>query len=156
MLVHFVGIQHGDRTVELEKEIMSEWIAKIDQHPDEWQVPVETTHSPKERLSIWGTLKEARDVLDTVYVRLPTRLGPDEDAKRAMGELELAIEELAYDLEHLNKCMEEIAEALRAAKNVEGETESGSYLKPHAYENDEALTESAVDGKIILGSKKCN
>ena len=69
--------------------------------------------------------------MDTVYVRLPTRLGPDEDVKRAMGELELAIEELAYDIEHLNKYMEEIAEALRAAKNVEVEIEFSSHVEPH-------------------------
>ena len=48
MLVHFVRIRHRDRGAELEKEIMSEWLAKIDQHPDEWQVPVETRHYPKE------------------------------------------------------------------------------------------------------------
>ena len=34
MLVHFTGSHSGDRVTELEGEILSEWFAKIDQHPD--------------------------------------------------------------------------------------------------------------------------
>ena len=52
-------------------------------------------------------------MLDTVYVRLAIRLRLDEDVKRAMRELKWAIEELAYDADHLNKCMEEVADAMR-------------------------------------------
>ena len=126
---------------------MSEWFAKIDQHPDEWQVPVKMSNYPTEIEVSWGTLKEARGMLDTVRVRLATRSGPDGDVKRAMGELELVIEELAYDVEHLNKCTEEIAVALRAAKNLEVENESSSHVEPHPYENLEAHTESTLDGK---------
>ena len=33
--------------------------------------------------------------------------------KEIMSELKWAIEELAYDADHLNKCMEEVAEAMR-------------------------------------------
>ena len=48
-----------------------------------------------------------------------------------MGGLE-AIEELGYDAEHLNKCMQEMAEALKAAEKSEVETESSSHTEPHA------------------------
>lgn len=40
-------------------------------------------------------------MLDSVCVRFVTRPGPDEDVKRAMGELKYAIEELAYGAGHL-------------------------------------------------------
>ena len=93
-------------------------------------------------------------MLDTVYVRLATQSRPDEDVKRAIRELRWAIEELAYDADHLNKCTEEVAEAMRAveraveraAENLQMVTESSSHIEPHAHENDKAHTESAVDG----------
>ena len=146
MLVHFAKIRYGDRVTELEMEIMSEWFAKIDQHPDEWQVPVEMTKYPKEIKVFWRTYKEATDMLDTVCIRIATRLWP-EDIKCAVGELKWAIEELAYDAEHLNKCMQEMAEALKVAEKSEVEIESSSHVEPHAYRNDKAHTESAIDGK---------
>ena len=64
-----------------------------------------------------------------------------------MGELKWAIEELAYGAEHLNKCMQEMAEALKVAEKSEVEIESSSHVELHAYENDKAHTESAVDGR---------
>ena len=70
MLVHFAKIHYGDRVTRLEKEIMSEWFTKIKPHPDKGQVPFETTKYPKEIEVFWRTYREAREVLDTVYVRL--------------------------------------------------------------------------------------
>ena len=42
----------------------------------------------------------------------------DKGVKRAMGELKWAIQKLAYSAEYLNKCMEEIEEALRVAERA--------------------------------------
>ena len=158
MLVHFAGIHH-DSEGEWENEIMSEWFLEIDQHPDEWQVPLENTKYPREIDVFWSTYKKAKEMLESVYSRLDTREWPDQEVKRAMDELKWAIEELAYDAEHLKKCMKEMAQALSAADNLQRVAEPSNHIDPQvaaessnhtdsqAYENDKEHTKPAVGGQ---------
>lgn len=114
MLVHFAGVNHdgeGDR----KKELMSEWFAKLEQQPDKWQVPLEKTKYPREIEQFWRTYKEGKEMLDTVRIPPDEQPGLQEDVKRARDELKWAIEELAYDAEHMKKCMEDMTQALKTA-----------------------------------------
>ena len=83
-------------------------------------------------------------MLETIWIRLATRSGPDKGVKRAMGEPKWPIKKLAYNAEHLNKCMEEIAEAMR--ERLKGQLKVWRWppslaVDPQVYE----YTESAAD-----------
>lgn len=116
MLVHFAGINH-DNEEEMKSELMNQWFAKIEQQPDAWEIPLEKTKYPREIETFWKAYKEAKDMLDTVHVRPDSQSGPDQEVKRARDELKWAIEELAYDAANLKKCMEDMAQALKAAQS---------------------------------------
>lgn len=124
MLIHFAGVNH-DNEEEMKHELMSQWFAKIEQHPDKWQVPLEETKYPREIEAFWRTYKEGKDMLDTVPVRPESQSGPDQEVKRARDELKWAVEELAFDAAHLKKCMDDMAQALKAADNPQVEAGSG-------------------------------
>lgn len=146
LLVHFAGINH-DNEEEKKNELMSQWFAKIEAQPDEWEVPVEKTKYPGEIEAFWRTYKEAKDLLDTVHVRPDTQSGPDQDVKRARDELKWAIEELAYDAAHLKKCMMDMAQALRAAENPQVLAGSGGHADQQAFGSAKEYTRPAVGGQ---------
>ena len=116
MLVHFAGINH-DNEEEMKSELMSQWFAKIEQHPERWQVPLEKTKYPREIEAFWRMYKQGKEMLDTVPVRPESQSGPDQEVKRARDELKWAVEELAFDAAHLKKCMDDMVHALKAADN---------------------------------------
>ena len=103
---------------------MSQWFAKIEQQPENWQVPVEKTKYPREIEAFWRTYKEGKDMLDTVPVRPESQSGPDQEVKRARDELKWAVEELAFDAAHLKKCMDDMARALKTADKPQVVAES--------------------------------
>ena len=142
MLVHFAGINH-DGEGEKKSELMSQWFAKIEQHPDKWQVPFERTKYPKEITDFWKTFEEAKEMMNTVYVRNDTRLMLGQEVTHAKDELKWAIEELAYDTKHLKKCMEYMARALRAAENPQ----VAANVDLPAYGSDKDRTGPAVGGQ---------
>ena len=144
MLVHFAGINH-DNEEEVKKELMSQWFAKIEQHPDKWQVPVEKTRYSKEIDAFWRTYKEAKDMLDTVHVRPDSQSGPDQGVKGARDELVWAIEELAYDAAHMKKCMEDMAQALKAAESPQVAAASSGRAHQQAFGNAKGHAEPADD-----------
>lgn len=139
MLVHFAGINH-DGEGEKKSELMSQWFAKIEQYLYKWQVPLERTKYPKEIADFWKTYKEAKEMMNTVYVRNDTRSGLDQEVTHAKDELKWAIEELAYDTKHLKKCMEYMARVLRAAEYPQ----VAAHVDLPAYGNDKEGTEPAV------------
>lgn len=143
MLVHFMGTHH-DTGGEGEKEVMGPWYTEIEQHPDKWQLALEETRYPGEIKAFWKTYKEAKEMLNTVYVRPNTSSGPDQDVKHAMDALKWAIEEEAYDAEKMKKCMEDMAHVLRAAENPQVAAGSSSHVDLQASEGDKERTESAL------------
>ena len=120
MLVHFAGTNH-DNQEEMKYELTSEWIVKLDQQPDRWQVPLLKTKYPRELEAFWKSYKEAKDILDAVRVEPYIQTGLDRDVQRARDELTWAIEELAYDAAHMKRCTEDMVQALRAAENPQVE-----------------------------------
>ena len=146
MLVHFMGT-HRDTGGEEEKEIMGPWYTEIEQHPDKWQLALEEKRYPGEIKAFWKTYKEAKEMLNTVYVRPNTSSEPDQDVKRAMDALNWAIEEEAYDVEKMKKCMEDMAHVLRAAENPQVAAGSSSHVDLQASEGDKERTESALSGQ---------
>ena len=114
--MHFSGINR-DNKGEKETQLMSQWFAEIEQHPDKWQVPLERTKYPKEIADLWKTYKEAEEMMNTVYIRTDNRSGLDQERTHAKDELKWDIEGLAYDTDYLKKCMEDMARASRAAEN---------------------------------------
>ena len=144
MLVHFAGINH-DNEEEMKYELMSQWFAKIEQQPDKWQVHLEKTKYPREIEAFWRTYKEAKDMLDTVHVRPESQSGPDQDVKRAKDELKWAVEELAFDAAHLKKCMDDMAQALKAAEKPQVVAGSGGRADQQDFESVEEHRGPAVD-----------
>lgn len=146
MLVHFMGT-HLDTGGEEEKEIMRPWYVEIEQHLDKWQLALEETRYPVEIKAFWKTYKEAKEMLNTVYVRPNTSSGPDQDVKHAMDALNWAIEEEAYDVENMQKCMEDMARVLRAAESPQVAAGSSDHVDLQASEDDKESTESALGGQ---------
>lgn len=146
LLVHFAGINH-DGEKDMKNELMTQWFAKIEEHPDEWQIPLEKTKYPKEIEAFWTTYKAAKDMLDTVHVEPDSQSGPDQDVKRAKDELKWAIEELAYDATHVKKCMKDMTQALKAAENQQVATVSGGHADQHAFKTAKEPMGSEVGGK---------
>ena len=146
MLVHFAGVNH-DYQGEMRKELMSQWFAMIEQQPDEWQVPLDKTEYPKEIESFWRTYTEAKEMLDTVYVRPAILSGQDRNVRRATDELKWAIEETAYDTEHLNKCIADITQALRAAENPQVAAGSSDHGDSQTLGGDSERTGTAFGGE---------
>ena len=144
MLVHFAGTHH-DPGGEMEKGLMSQWFAKIEQHPENWQVPLEETKYPTEIHAFWRTYEEAKEMLKMAYVMPGTQGGPAQEVKHAMHELKWAIEEVAYDAEHMKKCMVDMARALRVAEVPQVAAGSSDHVDPLAYGLDEGRTESGQD-----------
>lgn len=124
MLIHFAGVNH-DFQKDMKRELISQWVEKIDQQPDKWQVPLQNTKYPREIEAFWKTYKEGKDMLDTVPVRPESESGPDQEVKSARDELKWAVEELAFDEAHLKKCMGDMAHALKAADNPQVVVGSG-------------------------------
>lgn len=124
LLVHFAGINH-DNEEEMKNDIMTNWFADLEQHPGKWQVPPEQTKYPKAIEAFWKTYKEAKDMLDSVHVRPESQSGPDQEVKHAREELNWAVQELAYDLAHVKKCMRVMGQALSAAKEPQVVAGSG-------------------------------
>ena len=144
--MHFAGINH-DNEEGMENELMSQWFAKIEQQPDKWQVPPEKKKYPKEVEVFWRTYKEAKDMLDTVHVRPDSEPGPGQDVKRARDELAWAIEELAYDAAHMKKCMEDMAQALKASESPQVIAASGRHADQQTFGSAEDHTGPAVGGQ---------
>lgn len=143
MLVHFMGTHHD---TEEEKGIMGEWYAEVEQHPDKWQLDLRETRYSTEIKAFWKTYKAAKEMLNTAYVRSNISSGLDQDVKHAMDALEWAIEEEAYDLENMKKCMEDMGQVLRAAKNGQVAAGSGSDNDLQAFEGDKERPASALGG----------
>ena len=137
--MHFVGFNQ-DGEGEKKSELMSQWFAKTEQYLDKWQVPLERTKYPKEIADFWKTYKEAKEMMNTVYVRNDTQSGLDQEVTHAKDELKWAIEEVAYDTKHLKKFMEYMARALRAAEYPQ----VAANVDLPAYGNDKERIEPAV------------
>ena len=139
LLVHFAGINH-DGEEEMKNDLMAKWFVDLEQNPGKWQVPLEKTKYPKAIEAFWKTYKEAKDMLDSVPVRPESQSGPDQEVKHAREELKWAIEELAYDAAHMNKCMKGMAQALSAAKEPQVVAGSGGYANQEPSESSKELS----------------
>ena len=139
LLVHFAGINH-DGEEQMKNDLMAKWFADLEQNPGKWQVPLDKTKYPRAIEAFWKTYKEAKDMLDSVHVRPESQSGPDQEVIHAREELNWAIEELAFDTAHVNKCMERMAQALSAAKEPQVVAGSGGHANQEPSESSKELS----------------
>ena len=144
LLVHFAGINH-DNEEEMKNDLMTKWFADLEQHPGKWQVPAEQTRYPKAIEAFWKTYKEAKDMLDSVHVRPESKSGPDQEVKHAREELNWAVQELAYDLAHVKKCMKVMGQALSAAKEPQVVAGSGGHANQELSSDAQTQLASSTD-----------
>lgn len=116
MLVHFAGINQ-DYNEEIKKTIMDEWFGKMKNQTQAWQVPIEQTRYPNEINDFWAVLKDARELLSTVDVRIDTSDPINAAVIAARDELKWAIEEEAFDTARVRKTASDMIQALEVAKN---------------------------------------
>ena len=149
MLVHFAGVNH-DGEGHKKTELMSQWFEVIDQHPEEWQIPLEQTKYPREIEDFWKLYTEAKEMLDAVRVRPHTESGPSQEVKRAKDELKWAFEELAYDAVNMRKRIDEMAQALKAAEKPLVAVESSGHIEQQAFGDEQERAESAQSASRFL------
>ena len=115
MLVHFAGVNHVSEG-QKKDQLMSLWLAKIEEQPKKWQVPLEKTKYPREIETFWDTYEESKKALADVRVRSDIQVEQYQDVRSARDILKWAVEESAYDTAYLKTCMKDLARALKAAE----------------------------------------
>ena len=135
MLVHFAGVNHAGEG-QKKDQLMSLWLAKIEEQPNKWQVPLEQTRYPREIEAFWNTYEESKKALDAVRVRSDIQLESYLDVRSARDDLKWAIEESAYDTEYLKTCMKDLARALKAAEEPQVTAGSDSHADEQAPRSD--------------------
>ena len=135
MLVHFAGVNHASEG-QKKDQLMSLWLAKVEEQPDKWHVPLEKTKYPREIEAFWNTYRESKKALYAVRVRSDIQLGPYQDVRSARDNLKWAIEESAYDIAYLKSCLKDLARALKAAEKPQVTAGSGGHADEQAPRND--------------------
>lgn len=76
LLVHFPGLE-DDRWTK-----MKDWLRIVENHPEEWDVPLQQTHYPTEIDRFWQLVDQARRAVDAVERRFGLEAMPEDVRQR--------------------------------------------------------------------------